>query len=75
MNLEIDQSTGYRLMLQIFLEKRDFILRHWKAIDEKAITDRLSVAVLNLFIVTMATPVDFPKINLSFLQPMINKFK
>ncbi len=47
-------------MLQIFL-RRDFFLRHWKAMDEKAITDRLSVAVLNLFIVTMATPVDFPK--------------
>ena len=25
------------------------------------------------FIVTMATPVDFPKMNLDFLQPMINK--
>ena len=54
-------------MLQIFLEKGDFFFCHWKAIDEQAIIDRLSVAGLEQFIVTMATPVDFPKMNLDFL--------
>ena len=75
MNLEKDQSTGYQLMLQIFLEKGDFFFCHWKAIDKKTITDILSVASLKQLIVTMATPVDFPKMNLCFVQPMINKFK
>ena len=74
-DLEKDHSTDYALMLQIFLGKGDFFFCHWKAIDEQAIIDRLSVAGLEQFIVTMATPVDFPKINLDFLQPMINKLK
>ena len=74
-DIEKDQSTDYALMLQIFLGKGDFFFCHWKAIDEQAIIDRLSVAGLEQFIVTMATPVDFPKMNLDFLQPMINKLK
>ena len=73
-DLERDQSTDYALMLQIFWG-RGTSFCHWKAIDEQAIIDRLSVAGLEQFIVTMATPVDFPKINLDFLQPMINKLK
>ena len=75
MNLEKDQSTGYQLMLQIFLEKGGYFFCHWKAIDKKAITDRLSVASLKQLIVTMVTPVNFPKMNLCFVQSMINKFK
>ena len=74
-DIEKDQSTDYALMLQIFLGKGDFFFCHWKAIDEQATIDRLSVAGLEQFIVTMATPVDFPKMNLDFLQPMINKLK
>ena len=61
--------------LQHWMGKDDFFFCHWKAIDEQAIIDRLSVAGLEQFIVTMATPVDFPKMNLDFLQPMINKLK
>ena len=73
MHLEKDQSTGYRLMLQIFLEKGDFFFCHWKAIEKKAITDRLGEASLKQLIVTMAALEDFPKINLCFVQLMINK--
>ncbi len=75
MHLEKDQSTGYGLMLQIFLEKGDFFFCHWKAIDKKAVTDRLSVASLKQLIETMAMLVDFPKMTLCFVQPMINKIK
>ena len=75
MNLEKGQSTGYRLMLQFVFEKGDFFFCHWKAIDKKTITDRLSVASLKQLIVTMVTPVNFPKMNLCFVQPMINKSK
>ena len=74
-DIEKDQSTDYALMLQIFLGKGDFFFCHWKAIEKKAITDRLSVASLKQLIVTMATLVDFLKINLCLVQPMINKFK
>ena len=74
-DIEKDQSTDYALMLQIFLGKGDFFFCHWKAIYEQAIIDRLSVAGLEQFSVTMATTVDFPKMNLDFLQPMINKLK
>ena len=73
MHLEKDQSTGYRLMLQIFLEKGDFFFWHWKAIEKNAITDRLGEASLKQLIVTMAALEDFPKINLCFVQSMINK--
>ena len=65
MNLEKDQSMGCRLRLQFFFEKGDFFFWHWKAIDKKAITDRLSVASLKQLIVIMAMLVDFPKMNLS----------
>ena len=75
MHLEKDQSTSHRLMLQIFLEKGDFFFCNCKAIDKKAITDRLSVASLKQLIVTTATLVDFPKMSLCFVQQMINKFK
>ena len=61
--------------IQHWMGTGDFFFCHWKAIDEQAIIDRLSVAGLEQFIVTMATPVDFPKMNLDFLQPMINKLK
>ena len=62
-------------MLQFFFEKGDFFCCHWKAIDKKAITDRLSVASLKQLIVTVVTPVNFAKMNLCFVQPMINKSK
>ena len=75
MHLDKRQLTGYQLLLQIFLEKADFFFCHWKAIDKKAITDRQGVASLKQLIVTMATLVDLPKINLCFVQPMINKIK
>ena len=75
MHLEKDQSTGYGSMSQIFLEKGDFFFCHWKAIDKKAVIDRLSVASLKQLIETMAMLVDFPKMTLCFVQPMINKIK
>ncbi len=53
-------------MLQIFLGKGDFFFYHWKAIDKQVIIERLSGAGLEQFIVTMATPVDFPKMSLDF---------
>ena len=47
-----------------------------KTIEEwHKIFSEKKVAGLEQFIVTMATPVDFPKMNLDFLQPMINKLK
>ena len=68
-DLEKDQSTDYALVLQIFLGKGDFFFCHWKALDEQSILDRLSVAGMEQFIVNMATQIDFPKMNLDFLQP------
>ena len=69
------RTEDYALMLQIFVGKGDFFFCHWQSIDEQTIIDRLSVAGMDQFIVTMATPVDFPKMNLDYLSPMISKLK
>ena len=62
------QTEDYALMLQIFVGKGDFFFVTGKQLDEQTIIDRLSVAGMDQFIVTMATPVDFPKMNLDYLS-------
>lgn len=69
------KTTDYALMLQIFLGRGDFFFCHWMAIDEQSIIDRLCADGSDEFMITMATPVDFPKVNLHHIMPMIKKIK
>ena len=45
------------------------------AVDEQSIIDRLSADGSDKFMITMATPVEFPKMNLDYILPMIKKIK
>ena len=74
-NLENADTSDYALMLQIFVGRGDFFFCHWMAVDEQSIIDRLSADGSDKFMITMATPVEFPKMNLDYILPMIKKIK
>ena len=74
-NLENADTSNYALMLQIFVGRGDFFFCHWMAVDEQSIIDRLSADGSDKFMITMATPVEFPKMNLDYILPMIKKIK
>ena len=73
--LENVNTSDYALMLQIFVGRGDFFFCHWIAVDEQSIIDRLSADGSDEFMITMATPVEFPKMNLDYILPMIKKIK
>ena len=73
--LENVNTSDYALMLQIFVGRGDFFFCHWMAVDEQSIIDRLSADGSDEFMITMATPVEFPKMNLDYLVPMIKRIK
>ena len=73
--LENVNTSDYALMLQIFVGRGDFFFCHWMAVDEQSIIDRLSADGSDEFMITMATPVEFPKVNLDYILPMIKKIK
>ncbi len=73
--LENVHTSDYAVMLQIFVGRSDFFFCHWMAIDEQSIIDRLIADGSDEFMITMATPVEFPKMNLDYIMPMIKKIK
>ena len=73
--LENANTSDYALMLQIFVGRGDFFFCHWMAVDEQSIIDRLNADGSDEFMITMATPVEFPKMNLDYLVPMIKRIK
>ena len=74
-NLENADTSDYAIMLQIFVGRGDFFFCHWMAVDEQSIIDRLSADGSDKFMITMATPVEFPKMNFDYILPMIKKIK
>ena len=73
--LENANTSDYALMLQIFVGRGDFFFCHWMAVDEQSIIERLNADGSDEFMITMATPVEFPKMNLDYLVPMIKRIK
>ena len=74
-NIQEKDSDDYALLLQLFIGRGEFFFCHWYAIDEQTILDRLSVTSGEKFFITMATPVDGPKIYVDKLTKYMKKLK
>ena len=74
-NIQEKDSDDYALLLQLFIGRGEFFFCHWYAIDEQTILDRLSVTSGEKFFITMATPVDGPKIYVDKLATYMKKLK
>lgn len=74
-NIQEKDSDDYALLLQLFIGRGEFFFCHWYAIDEQTILDRLSVTSGEKFFITMATPVDGPKIYVDKLTRYMKKLK
>ena len=74
-NIHEKDSDDYALLLQLFIGRGEFFFCHWYAIDEQTILDRLSVTSGEKFFITMATPVDGPKIYVDKLTTYMKKLK
>ena len=60
---------------QLFIGKADFFFCHWYAESESAIIEALSEAGADQYIITMATEVAVPKIDLDKMNILMGKIK
>ena len=60
---------------QLFIGKADFFFCHWYAESENAIIETLSEAGADQYMITMATEVGVPKIDLDKMTMLMGKIK
>ena len=60
---------------QLFIGKEDFFFCHWYAESENAIIETLSEAGADQYMITMATEVGIPKIDLHKMTMLMRKIK
>ena len=62
-------------VVQVFIGKADFFFCHWYAESESAIIEALSEPGADQYIITMATEVGVPKIDLDKMTVLMGKIK
>ena len=68
-------KRGNAQLHQLFIGKADFFFCHWYAESESAIIEALSEAGADQYIITMATEVGVPKIDLDKMTVLMGKIK
>ena len=62
-------------VVQVFIGREDFFFCHWYAESEQVILEKLTSLGADEVIVTMASKIEAPKMNKSFISELLSKIK
>ena len=62
-------------VVQVFIGREDFFFCHWYAESEQVILEKLTSLGADEVIVTMASKIEAPKMNKSFISDLLSKIK